>query len=81
MSADDKPADRPLFEFVLDLEEGLMDLQDVLAALDLVASGCAPQGIEAQDMRGLVYLAKQARTLSARVKLGWTETLHRAARL
>ena len=60
---------RTLRDAVLDQEEPLTDLQAVLAALDLIASG--DRGIDKDDMNGLRLLTKYARELANTLRQSW----------
>ena len=60
---------------MLDQEEPLTDLQAVLAALDLIASG--NQGIEKDDMIGLRLLTRYARELADSLRQSWKASIER----
>ena len=65
-------------EAMLDQEEDLSDLRAALAALSLMAS--TPDGIEADDMPGLLFVTRRARALAGSLHRAWRDGLERLAR-
>ena len=65
-------------EAMLDQEENLSDLRAALAALPLMAS--TPDGIEADDMAGLLFVTRRARALAGSLHRVWRDGLERLAR-
>lgn len=60
---------------LLNEEEKLYDLKAALAALTIMAS--APDGIEADDMPGLRYVAGSARELADALHHAWRDAVGR----
>ena len=64
-----------LRDALLDQEEDLRCLRAALAALTVMAS--APDGIEADDMAGLSFVARSARELAGSLHTSWRDALDR----
>ena len=60
---------------LLDQEEALGDLQAVLVALDLIASG--HDGIGQDDMAGLRITIRYARDIAAALRRSWRDAVER----
>ena len=75
MNSDDDEDRRSLPGMLLDLELPLTELQDIIVALDLIASGSLLNGIDSDDMQGLKAVTRHARELSDRLRTAWSQIL------